>query len=99
MSYLFHPAAEAEFEDAVDYYDESDEVLGDEFEMEVAATIGRIVSHPDAWQSYSHRTRRCLCNRFPYSIIYRLVDDRAVIYAVMHQKRKPGYWKDRLKQL
>ncbi len=96
MSYLFHPAAEAEFEDGVDYYDESEQGLGDEFDIEVAATIGRIVSHPDAWPRYSYRTRRCICNRFPYSIIYRHVENRVVIYAVMHQKRRPGYWKDRL---
>ena len=75
MSYLFHPAAEKDFQDAVDYYDESEAGLGDEFDLEVLATISRIVNHPDAWPLYSHRTRRCLCNRFPYSIVYRHLED------------------------
>lgn len=97
MNYLFHPAAEAEFESAVDYYDESEEGLGDDLEAEVLATISRIVKHPNAWPKYSYRTRRCLCNRFPYSIVYRVIDDYVAIFAVAHQKRKPGYWKDRLR--
>ncbi len=97
MNYLFHPAAEAKFQEAVDYYDESEEGLGDEFDVELHATISRIVRHPDSWPLYSYRTRRCLCSRFPYSIVYRHMQDRIAIYAVAHQKRKPGYWKDRLK--
>lgn len=97
MNYQFHPEAEAEFADAVNYYDGADQGLGDDLAAEVAAVIVRILRNPHSWPRYSHRTRRCLCNRFPYSIIYRIADDEIVIYAVMHQKRKPGYWKDRLK--
>lgn len=97
MTYSFHPAAESEFEGAVEFYDECEEGLGDDFEQEVFATISRIIKYPDAWPRHSHRSRRCLCNRFPYSIIYRHTDAKVTIYAVMHQKRKPGYWKDRLK--
>ncbi|MBL8182327.1 MAG: type II toxin-antitoxin system RelE/ParE family toxin [Blastocatellia bacterium] len=97
MNYQFHPEAEAEFADAVSYYDAAEDGLGDDLEQEVAAVVARILRNPNSWPKYSNRTRRCLCNRFPYSIIYRVKDDEIVIYAVMHQKRKPGYWKDRLK--
>ena len=96
MTYSFHLAAEAEFESAVEFYDDCEEGLGDEFEQEVFATITRIVKYPESWPRHTHRSRRCHCNRFPYSIIYRLNDAEITIYAIMHQKRKPGYWKDRL---
>lgn len=97
MTYAFLPVAELEFQAAVEFYDECEEGLGTEFEQEVFATIRRIVRYPDAWPQHTRRTRRCQCNRFPYSIIYRYAQTEIVIYAVMHHKRKPGYWKDRVR--
>jgi plasmid stabilization system protein ParE len=32
---------------------------------------------------------------YPYSIVYRLVDDTVVIVAVAHSRRRFGYWKRR----
>lgn len=97
MIQSIHPDAESEFEAAADFYDEREEALGDEFSEEVFATIDRILQFPDSWPRSSYRTRRCLCNRFPYSVIHRHTDTEITIYAVAHQKRKPGYWKERLK--
>jgi len=39
--------------------------------------------------------RRALLNDFPYSVIYRIKGDVVEIVAIMHQRRKPGYWADR----
>ncbi|MGD9561050.1 MAG: type II toxin-antitoxin system RelE/ParE family toxin [Pyrinomonadaceae bacterium] len=96
MSHSIHPEAEAEFEAAAGFYNEREEGLGDDLYEEVFATIDRIIRDPNAWPQYSHRARRCLCNRFPYSVIYRYSKDAVTIYAIAHQSRKPGYWKDRL---
>lgn len=97
MTFSFHPEAESEFVAAQDFYDEREFGLGSEFLDEVYETIGRILRFPNAWPPASHRTRRCLCNRFPYSVIYRHTETELTTYAVAHQKRKPGYWRDRLK--
>lgn len=96
MIYSFHHEAEAEFKDAVEFYDEREAGLGDNFEREVLATIERILLHPNSWPRITLRTHRCLCNKFPYSIVYGKAGDEIVIYAVMHQSREPGYWTDRL---
>jgi hypothetical protein len=66
MRYLFHPEAEAELNDAVDYYDECQEGLGLEFAKEVYAAIESICEFPLAWAPLSQNTRRRLLNRFPY---------------------------------
>lgn len=97
MTFSFHPEAEREFDAARDFYDDCEFGLGRVFLDEVHGTIGRILRFPDSWPRSSHRTRRCLCNRFPYSVIYRNDKNEITIYAVAHQKRKPGYWKERLK--
>jgi hypothetical protein len=41
--------------------------------------------------------RAMAVTRFPYHVIYLEVSDRIRILAVAHDRRKPGYWKTRLK--
>ena len=50
MIYSFHPDAELELNDSVDYYQECKENLGVEFAYEVQKTIQRILEFPTAWQ-------------------------------------------------
>ncbi|WP_292656489.1 type II toxin-antitoxin system RelE/ParE family toxin [Nitratifractor sp.] len=95
MNFKFHPEVEAELNAAIDYYEERQENLGLEFAQEVYAAIHRIIGFPEAWQRMTETTRRCLTNRFPFSIVYTLKDGTIVIVAVMHLNREPGYWKKR----
>lgn len=95
MIFSFHPAAEQELNDAVDYYNQCRDGLGVEFAKEVYSAIQNILSFPNAWTHLSKNTRRCLANRFPYGVIYQIADDEIFIIAVMHLNREPGYWKDR----
>ena len=95
MKYSFHPTAETELTQAVDYYNECQHGLGLEFAKEIYLAIQNILSFPDAWASLSTNTRRCLTKRFPYGVIYQTNDEEVIIIAVMHLNREPDYWKDR----
>jgi hypothetical protein len=35
-------------------------------------------------------------HRFPYAVLYRPDPDEIVVVAVMHQRRRPGYWLGRM---
>ena len=96
MTFSFHPVAKAELQDAVEYYEQQQAGLGLEFLEEMYATLQRVHQFSAAWPQSSRRSRRCLANRFPYSIIYQIRDSEILIIAVMHQSRKPAYWADRL---
>jgi plasmid stabilization system protein ParE len=98
MKFYFHPDAEAEFERAVEYYEQFQPGLGLEFAKEVYATITRIIQYPDAWSALSKNSRRCLVSRFPYGVIYQIKSRSLRIIAVAHLNRRPGYWKERLEQ-
>ena len=37
----------------------------------------------------------CPVKRFPFRIVFRVVENRILVVAVAHAKRRPGYWKDR----
>jgi plasmid stabilization system protein ParE len=95
--YAFLEPAQIELEEEVKYYNEQQPELGYDFAKEVADTIARILRYPEAWTKLSKRTRRCRTKRFPYGVIYQITGDRILIVAVGHLKRKPFYWRDRVK--
>ena len=95
MTFSFHPEAETEFLEAVDYYEDRERGLGFDFSIEVLATIQTIVTYPTAWPVMEEGVRRCLVNRFPYGVIYSIEHGEVFILAVMHLRRYPSYWKTR----
>jgi len=95
MNYSFHEAAEEEFFTAIEYYEECQEGLGLQFSEEIYAAIQRICFHPYSWTLIDSSTRRCLVHKFPYGVLYRIVENHIRIMAVMNLHRKPRYWKNR----
>ncbi|HYY16796.1 MAG TPA: type II toxin-antitoxin system RelE/ParE family toxin, partial [Gammaproteobacteria bacterium] len=91
----FHPEAEAEFNEAIDYYEECEPGLGYDFSIEVFDAIRNIVRYPAAWPVVGEDVRRCLVDRFPFGIIHSVEQNGIFILATMHLRRHPDYWKDR----
>ena len=85
------------FFDAAQFYEGQLPGLGSRFQEEVEAALGRICEFPLAWQRLSPRTRRCLLNGFPYSVIYQHRVDEVIVVAVGHQHRAPDFWKSRMR--
>jgi hypothetical protein len=96
MSFSFHPEAEKELNEAIDYYENIEPGLGYDFALEVYSTIGRSVDLPKAWAILEDNIRRSLVRRFPYGVLYSEEKDETFIVAVMNLHRKPGYWKQRI---
>jgi len=95
MRFSFHPKAEEEFNEAIDYYEDIELGLGYDFALEVHSTIERTVEFPKAWAVLERDVRRSLVRRFPYGILYSKEQDGIFIVAVMNLHREPGYWKKR----
>lgn len=95
MKFSFHPEAEIELMQAVEYYEDCQPGLGEDFVYEVFAAVKNILSYPEAWPVVAKPLRRCLVSRFPYGILYHKDDKIVSILAVMHLHRHPDYWKNR----
>ncbi len=95
MSFSFHPEAEAEFNEAIDYYEEIESGLGYDFALEVYSAINRSVEFPKAWSLFDDEVRRSLVRRFPHGVLYSEDPEGIFILAVMNLHRNPGYWKHR----
>ncbi len=95
MNFSFHELAEDELISTIEYYEDCQTGLGLCFSEEIYATIERICRFPLAWELIDSHTRRCLSHRFPYAVLYRMVENEIRIMAVMNLHRKPCYWKTR----
>jgi hypothetical protein len=87
--------AEEEFIEAVEYYNEQCPGLGYEFAAEVHRTFERLRRFPEAWPVFSKQSHRCLLDRFPYGVLYRMEKDTILVGAIMHLNRDPKRWVNR----
>jgi len=55
---LFYPEAEEEFNQAIDYYNDVEQGLGDDFAYEIYTSIRRVVEFPKAWPVLENEVRR-----------------------------------------
>lgn len=94
--FLFHPDALAEADEAARFYDEQQKGLGKKFVEALTDTISRVRNNPELYRKIYNNIRKCRLLHFPYGVIYRGKKEIIEIIAVMHLRRKPGYWKDRI---
>jgi toxin ParE1/3/4 len=90
---VFHPLAEQELVDVASYYEEQNQGLGLDYLTEVEGAINLLMRYPAAGIMVRGFVRRLILPKFPYSLLYRVVDDNLIrILAIAHHKRKPVYW-------
>ena len=93
----FHPAARDELLEAAARYEEQADGLGERFADEVERAVRFVDEHPGLGTPLGEKgtLRRWTLRRFPYYVIYRAEADALYILAVAHQRRRPGYWRNR----
>ena len=96
MEIGFLEIAQIELDETIEYYNSESDGLGDEFLVETLHAIDRIKNFPQAWHPFTDTTRRCRLRRFPYGIIYQMLDMKILIVAVANLHRKPDYWQGRI---
>jgi hypothetical protein len=96
MIHDFHPEARLEYREAAIFYESRRPGLGAAFTLEVEAAIERIREAPERWPILEQDVQRCLTHVFPYSILYTIEPEAILVVAVMHLRRKPDHWRNRL---
>jgi hypothetical protein len=94
----FHPEADVEVTEAVEFYEGRSSGLGSALLAELERSLGQIAIAPEGSQKVGRRARRKPLWRFPYNLIYAVYPDRIRVVAFAHQKRRPFYWRRRLKE-
>lgn len=49
------------------------------------------------WAKNSENTRKAVLRKYPFNLIYSLLNENIYILAIAHQNREPEYWIDRIR--
>jgi plasmid stabilization system protein ParE len=81
--------AENQLWEAYRWYDARKTGLGMEWMDYVTGEIDRLADNPYIYQPYHSRYRKMVLRRFPYSVIYQVIEDEqlVIITSVIHQRR------------
>lgn len=96
MKVIYHPEAEDEMIVAASYYENQVNGLGVKFLNDLDETVEDITKSPKTWLTLVNDIKRHQFTHFPFAILYRIVDSKIRIIAVMDLHKKPAYWKNRI---
>ena len=96
MTIRFLRVAQAEFDEAMEWYRAALPGLDDLFRADVINKLHDIRSYPLSSPELAPGIRRARLRRFPFFLIYTVYDEKIVVLAVAHMRRGPRSWRDRL---
>lgn len=87
---------------AASWYDREQSGLGTEFSDAIEAALDLIEEDilplsPMPGKSGAKGAKRLILKRFPYDMVVTERANEAVVIAVAHHSRKPGYWRARIR--
>jgi plasmid stabilization system protein ParE len=91
----FLPAAEADYREALHWYEVRSAQAAAGFEAAMQIAVQRVAHAPESWPLCDNRHRFYILKRYPYSLIYRIEPETVLIVAVAHARRSPSFWKRR----
>jgi len=84
--------AQREIRDATAWYEEQTRGLSAEFIRAVELNLGYVQRNPLLFTETLPGIRRIGLRRFPYSLFYRIRDEKITVLACLHQHRDPQDW-------
>lgn len=89
---LIRPEAEADLQQAYQWYEQQRAGLGDDFLARVDAALTDIRRQPQRFPTIQPEVRRALVKRFPYAIFFVVSVTAISILAVFHCRRDHQAW-------
>jgi plasmid stabilization system protein ParE len=92
----FFEDAASEVEEGRAWYRERSESAEAGFLRELDHAIQQVTDAPSQWPHYLAGTQRYVFPSYPYSLVYFIEESTINVVAIAHDKRRPGYWRERL---
>lgn len=86
---LLSRKATAELEDAIQYYNQIDKKLGEKFYSEFIENLNYVRINLFLFQIKFDTFREIPLKKFPFIIVYELIDLSIIVNAVFHTSRNP----------
>jgi plasmid stabilization system protein ParE len=86
----FKDRVRQDLDDAFNWYEDQREGLGTAFQEYVYDAFDHLAQAPFIYAPYRTRYRKMPLRRFPYSVIYQVMEaeQTVIVIAVLHQKRQ-----------
>ncbi len=97
MDVVLVPEAQLELIETLEWIAERSFERALAFDAAYAEIERKIGEHPEWFPEIEPGIRRALMQRFRYAVLFTPRDLDVLIVAVMHQHRRPGYWRDRVR--
>ena len=97
----FHELADLDLFEAWTWYEDQQDGLGDRFLRAINTTLRRAARWPNSGEPALRDDndgiieRKVPADGFPYSVRYRIIGERLVVMAVLHQHRHPNFGNER----
>jgi plasmid stabilization system protein ParE len=98
-AYRYLLEADQELQEQVGYFADISRKVAIKFVDEVEAAVNAIRQYPQIGPRLTRAVRKRVLTGFKYSILYVDTPNEIVIVAVAPHRRRPGYWRKRLRQL
>jgi len=98
-AYRFLEEADQEFQEHIGYFISHSLTAAEKFVNEVAVAVRDIREYPLVGSPISPLVRQRVITGYKYSILYVDTPAEIIIVAVAPHRRRPGYWKRRLRRL
>ncbi len=92
----FKPEVYDDIKSAYDWYESQRMGLGEDFLLILEESYVKIIKTPKIYQDIYKTVRRKLVRRFPYGVFFVLREDTVIVLAVLHTKREPHEWQERV---
>ena len=93
---FFRRLAQAEFDEAADWYERRQAGRGATFTTAVRRVLGRIAAAPDAFPEVYPDVREASVTGYPCVVYFQVAPDRVNVVAVFHTSRDPSAWQSRV---
>jgi hypothetical protein len=91
MKFTLHALSgvDDDISNAVEWYESKQKGLGEKFLDDWENTVTYILSNPYSFSKKVKSFRHAVLKNFPYLIVYEIIDNLVVIYAVINGKQHP----------
>ena len=83
------PEAIEDISIAFNWYERKKIGLGDRFLSELTEYYIRLEINPFTYSKINDQFRHAILRKFPYVIVYRIVNEDVIVYSVFHTSRSP----------
>jgi plasmid stabilization system protein ParE len=96
LSILIDQRAEKDIDEAVQWYSQDRLELALEFLDAVDIVFKRMSQFPQSYPEVDRGIRIALTKKFPFCVYYAVDDEFVTVFAVLHIRRSPDTWRQRL---